>query len=210
MGRLLARLQSLALREFTIVAVIGDHGWKLGEHGGWAKKSNFWNDARGLLIVSDPRQKAAGQRVAGVVEYLDLYPSLVALALPNTAMPVGLEGRSFAPLLDSPTAPHREYGFYQYTCAGAGHGTGLVPTCMGYSVVSPTMKLRYTAWVAFNATSASPDFSQHLAVEELYNHGADIRENVNVAADPELAWAKGTLSKALRANFERQAVDPLS
>ena len=61
-------------------------------------------------------------------------------------MPAGLEGRSFAPLLDSPTAPHREYGFYQYTCAGVGHGTGLAPTCMGYSVVSPTMELRYLEW----------------------------------------------------------------
>ena len=27
---------------------------------------------------------------------------------------------------------------------------------MGYSVVSPTMQLRYTAWVAFNTTTGAP------------------------------------------------------
>ena len=201
-GRLLGTLDSLELSESTIIAVIGDHGWKLGEHGGWAKKTTFWNDARGLLIVSDPRQKAAGQQVDGVVEYLDLYPTLAALALPSSAIPGGLEGKSFAPLLDTPTAPHRDYGFYQYTCVGP-YGSGIAPTCMGYAVISPTMQLRYTAWVAFDGQGAQgqPDFERHLAQEELYDHKTDIAENVNVASDPKFAAAKATLSKVLRDNF---------
>jgi arylsulfatase A-like enzyme len=71
-------------------------------------------DARGLLLVSDPRQKAPGMRVDGTaVEYLDLYPTLAALALPG-GVPTGLEGRSFAHLLDDAARPHRDLGFYQY------------------------------------------------------------------------------------------------
>jgi arylsulfatase A-like enzyme len=126
----------------NLLAVTTADGWKLGEHGGWAKKTNFWNvrdlswcsswgaagrtprspafsrhavqDARGLLLVSDPRQKAPGMRVDGTaVEYLDLYPTLAALALPG-GVPTGLEGRSFAHLLDDAARPHRDLGFYQY------------------------------------------------------------------------------------------------
>jgi hypothetical protein len=66
------------------------------------------------------------------------------------------------------------------------------------------MQLRYTAWVAFNAsgTHGQPNFDRHLAQEELYDHTTDIAENVNVASDAKFATAKATLSKVLRDNFE--------
>ena len=40
-GIVLNKLKELDLTSSTIVAVIGDHGWQLGEHDTWAKMTNF-------------------------------------------------------------------------------------------------------------------------------------------------------------------------
>ena len=50
-GRVLAELDRLNLRDNTIVALWGDHGYHLGEHGLWGKTTNFELDTRTPLIV---------------------------------------------------------------------------------------------------------------------------------------------------------------
>ena len=39
--RVLGVLADLGLAETTIVVFLGDHGWQLGEHCEWCKKTNF-------------------------------------------------------------------------------------------------------------------------------------------------------------------------
>ena len=39
----------------TIVALIGDHGWSLGERGEFAKFGNFEEKTRVPFVVYDPR-----------------------------------------------------------------------------------------------------------------------------------------------------------
>ncbi len=41
----------------TVVALIGDHGWSLGEHGEFAKFSNFESATRVPLVIFDPRNR---------------------------------------------------------------------------------------------------------------------------------------------------------
>ena len=102
-GKLLDELERLDLADNTIVVLWGDHGWKLGEHDGWCKHTNFENDTHAPLIVRAPGQKAPGGKTRALVEFVDIYPTLCDLA--GLAKPDHLEGTSVAPLLDDPQLP---------------------------------------------------------------------------------------------------------
>ena len=99
-GRLLDRLKALGVDKNTIVVLWGDHGWHLSEKGMWAKGTLFEVSARGPMIIADPRRKSAGGVSPRVVQYLDMYPTLVDLcSLPAAAW---LEGATLSPLLKNP------------------------------------------------------------------------------------------------------------
>lgn len=95
-GKVLDALDRNGLRESTIVVLLGDHGYALGERNGWFSKGQLWDRAlQTSLIVSAPGLPSG--RVSRVVSLLDLYPSLVELArVPNPDTP--LDGRSFVSL----------------------------------------------------------------------------------------------------------------
>ncbi|MEO7654049.1 MAG: sulfatase, partial [Bryobacteraceae bacterium] len=136
-GRVLAELDRLGLRENTVVVLWGDHGWHLGDHGLWNKHSNFEQATHAPLVVSAPGQKHAGRKTAGLTEFVDIYPSLCELAgLPKAE---GLEGLSFAPLLENPDRPWKKAAFSQYPHAAPGVGQ-----VMGYTM--RTDRYRFTEW----------------------------------------------------------------
>ncbi len=98
-GRVLDGLDESGQRDNTIVVLLSDHGWHLGEKERWAKRS-LWNDGtRVPLIVAAPgfEGKAASDRPVGLI---DIFPTLLDLAgLPSRE---DLEGRSLTPLLKDP------------------------------------------------------------------------------------------------------------
>jgi uncharacterized sulfatase len=102
LGRLLDKLDETGLSRNTIVVLWGDHGWHLGEKGMWAKGTLFEVSARGPVIIADPRRRTAGRASRRVVQYLDLYPTLLELCgLPAAKW---TEGASLSPLLSDPDA----------------------------------------------------------------------------------------------------------
>ncbi len=93
-GLLLDELDRRDLWSHTVVALLSDHGFHLGDHDGlWAKLSAFDQATRVPLIVAGAGVPA-GRRVHRPVELLDLYPTLAELTA--HAPPAGLEGRSLA------------------------------------------------------------------------------------------------------------------
>lgn len=101
-GRLLNQLKASGVEDNTVVVLWGDHGWHLSEKGMWAKGTLFEVSARGPLIIADPRRRTAGQTSPRIVQYLDMYPTLVDVCgLPAAPW---LEGASLKPLLDDPRA----------------------------------------------------------------------------------------------------------
>ncbi|XP_045328694.1 iduronate 2-sulfatase isoform X5 [Leopardus geoffroyi] len=103
-GHLLSALDDLQLTNSTIIAFASDHGWALGEHGEWAKYSNFDVATRVPLMFYVPGRTAPlpeageelfpyidpfdsvlelmepGRRVMDLVELLSLSPTLAGLA----------------------------------------------------------------------------------------------------------------------------------
>nr|XP_055034021.1 iduronate 2-sulfatase isoform X1 [Misgurnus anguillicaudatus] len=103
-GKILHTLDDLGLSKNTIVVFSSDHGWSLGEHGEWAKYSNFDVATRVPLIVFKPgvtsplpspgektfpfidvfqstRERfGKGQQVKSTVELVDIFPTLSNLA----------------------------------------------------------------------------------------------------------------------------------
>ncbi len=105
-GKVLDELDNLGLREQTIVVVWGDHGWHLGDHTIWGKHTTFDRALRSTLIVQTPDMPHRGTPTGGVVETLDLYPTLLDLA--GLKSNVELAGESIRPLLENPTHPGKD------------------------------------------------------------------------------------------------------
>jgi iduronate 2-sulfatase len=100
-GRIVAQLDALKLRDDTIIVLWGDHGWHLGEHAIWGKHALFEESLRSPLIIVRPDMPHAGKPTDGIVETLDLFPTLCELtSLPR---PDFVDGQSLVPMLTAPS-----------------------------------------------------------------------------------------------------------
>ena len=80
-GRLLDGLDALGQTDSTLVVLFGDHGYKLGEHGGWGKQDVWETGSRIPLIVRAPWLPASrGQQSFTLAEAVDLYRTCAELA----------------------------------------------------------------------------------------------------------------------------------
>ena len=122
---------------------------------------SFWEDtARVPLIISAPGfASTAGSRSEGIVELIDLYPTLADLCGLADRAPGLLQGRSLVPLLKEPslkTWEPNERGAY---------------TVMGKAAGSVrTDRWRYNRWDENS--------------EALYDHRSDPDEFTNLVNDP--------------------------
>jgi arylsulfatase A-like enzyme len=177
----LDELDRLGLAESTIVVLWGDHGWKLGEYGAWCKHTNFELDTHAPLILRLPGATANGRACNALVEFVDIYPSLCALA--GLPLPEHLEGTSLAPLLDNPDRPWKTAAFSQYP-------RGKI---MGHSM--RTDRYRLTRW-------APQDDPDSVVAVELYDHDSDPGETRNLAVDAAHAEIVKQLQSQLRAGWQ--------
>lgn len=172
-GRVVAALDRLGLRENTVIVFWSDHGYHLGEHGLWMKQSCFEEAARVPVIIVLPATARAGQTCPRPVELLDLYPTLADLA--GLPPPAQIAGHSLRPLLEDPQAAWPHAAYTQVERNGfAGHSIR-------------TERWRYTEW-AFGAKGA-----------ELYDHQADPQELHNLAAEAAQANTIQDLKARLKA-----------
>lgn len=102
-GRLLARLDALQLRDDTIIILWGDHGWHLGERAVWGKHTLFEESLRSPLIISHPGMVHVGEKADGIVETIDIFPTVCELL--DQPIPDYVDGQSLVPILEDPSAP---------------------------------------------------------------------------------------------------------
>lgn len=109
-GMLIEQLQASGVAEDTIIIFWGDHGFHLGEHAIWGKHALFEESLHSPLIIVSPKVKGPGEAASGVVETLDIFPTLCDLA--GLKKPDFLMGQSLLPLLEDPkTSGHSAVGY---------------------------------------------------------------------------------------------------
>ena len=95
-GKVLDALDELGLANNTIVVLLGDHGWHLGEHNFLGKHNLMDRSTHVPLIVRVPGLKKG--KTKSMVEFVDLYPTLCELC--HLPIPKNqLDGTSFVPIL---------------------------------------------------------------------------------------------------------------
>ena len=110
-GIILDELEKNDLMDNTIIVLWGDHGWHLGDHGQWAKHSNFEQATRAPLIIVDPDTKSSNFS-ASPVEFIDVFPTLVELT--GHDLPESLQGSSLSPILKGKSKRVKDFAVSQY------------------------------------------------------------------------------------------------
>jgi arylsulfatase A-like enzyme len=159
-GRVLETLEAADLSNDTIVVLVGDHGYHLGEHGLWGKTTNFELDTRVPLIIRAPGVTTKGSSSKAMVELVDLFPTLAELA--GLPLPDQLASEGFVAALRDPNQPTKDFALSQYPRGGGR---------MGYSMRNATHRL--TQWVARD--------TGRLLDRELYDYSEGVVESQNVA-----------------------------
>ena len=194
-GRLYNQLEKLKLLDNTIIVLWGDHGWKLGEHNGWGKMSNYEIDARVPMIISGAKVKAKGQKSNALTELVDIYPSLCEMS--GLPVPEYLHGKSFVPLLTNPQKEWKTAAYSQFLLGRFGPLETREEERMGYSV--KTDRYRYTKWYKWNKEEEQKG---EFITSELYDHANDPQENFNVAQKPTNLDVVNQLTQELDKNFQ--------
>ncbi len=114
LGQILDSLDTLGLRENTIVVYCSDHGDFMGEHAMQCKGGVFYDCLTHVpLIVSWPRHIPNGQHDASMTNLIDVVPTL--LQLQGIDLPRSMQG---APLPTLTNAEPRDAAFSEYGAGG--------------------------------------------------------------------------------------------
>ncbi|QEG33188.1 sulfatase [Bythopirellula goksoeyrii] len=185
-GVLIDAVDRLGIADNTVIVFLSDHGYHLGDHGGfWHKMSLFEESDRVPLIIYAPGMKAAGQSTEQLVELIDLYPTLVALT--GLSERENLDGINLTEVLNNPEEPTKPAAFTVVSRSenpAADHAKNM--DYLGRSV--RTDRWRYTEWDGGKRGI------------ELYDHQNDPRELKNLADDPKLADTRSQLKNLLKSS----------
>jgi arylsulfatase A-like enzyme len=169
-GRVLAAINASPHNGNTIVVLMGDHGFHLGEKEHWTKFALWERTNRTPLIFRGPG--IAVGRARAPVDLMAVYPTLTQLCgVPNPAS--GFDNVSIRALLQNPGgSTPRPFALSTYWNG--------VQSANGKAVHSVrNARYRYTRYAD--------------GTEELYDHQSDPNEFTNQASNPDYAAAKTTM-----------------
>jgi choline-sulfatase len=111
-GRVYDTLCELGLDQNTVVVYTSDHGEMAGAHRMWTKHNMFEQSVAVPLIVSLPGSMEDRKVRSELVEHVDLFPTLTELCGHGSVK--GIEGRSFAGLVQGKRHERREFAYSEY------------------------------------------------------------------------------------------------
>lgn len=141
-GKLLDKLETLGIRDKTIIVLWGDHGYKLGDYNSWCKWTNMHLDTNIPLIFSVPGGKQDSVSKTPVAA-LDIYPTLVELN--GMQKPNHLDGQSIVTLLNKPDTQKQRVVFSIWPIKREDYSK----TIMGYA--AKTARYNYVEWIKMSS-----------------------------------------------------------
>jgi len=184
-GRLLDALDSLGIRDETIVIFISDHGYNLGEHDCWSKVSLWEGSVRVPMIISHPdNEQVHGTTFDPVTELIDLYPTLTELCGLSMDQPSILQGSSLTGAITGKSNTKDQAIAYTVSYGGR-------------AATIRTEKWRYTRW----GEDIAP------GNEELYDHRNDPEELINLVSEKKMRKQLNIMREKLEAAREKARVD---
>jgi arylsulfatase A-like enzyme len=176
-GRVLAELNQLGLRDNTLIVFVADHGYQLGENGKWSKAGSLFEGAtRVPLIMHMPSAVGNGRACLRVTESLNVYRTVAELA--GLTPGAEIEGESMVPLLHDPRTTWDKPAFSIWSEDGKTvHGT-----------MVRNEQYRYAEY--------GPDAANGAL---LFDMQADPMELKNLADDPKYAKVREPFAKQIAA-----------
>ncbi len=174
LGRLLNELKRLDRHKDTIIILMSDNGYFLGERGFAGKWTMHDLSIRVPLIIYDPRMANArrGKIDSSLVLNVDIAPTILDLA--GLSVPLEIQGKSLVPFLDRSIAnPHKEI---------------LTEHLWDHPEIPQTEAVRTEQWKYIR-------YPQHPEFQELYDLQNDSIEKNNLAFDNRHSEIRAKLSK---------------
>src|SRR5262245_5172690 len=159
LGRVMAAVDRLKLRDKTAIILFGDHGYHLGEKGKWSKHNSVFEIACPLPLIGYLPGALAVKSSSRTVQLLDIVPTCCDAC--GIAPPPALEGHSLVPLARDPQSA---WSHPAYTVCRNG-------PAVGQSV--RTERWRYSEFIGGSGGAL------------LFDHQNDPHEMTNLANDPQ-------------------------
>lgn len=165
-GKVLDELTRLELDDNTIVVLWGDHGYHLGDHGSWTKHTNYEQANRIPVLIRAPGVTRPGDHSRAVIESVDIYPTVCALAgIAPSNEAQQIDGSNLMGLLSGRSESVDDHAYHCFPKGGR----------LGRAI--RTARYRLVEW-----KSLRPDANKSQIVEyELYDYETDPLESQNLA-----------------------------
>lgn len=178
-GRVREALRARGLDRNTVIIVLGDNGYFLGERGLADKWLMYEPSVRVPMMMYDPRQRRH-QEVESMTLNTDIAPTILDIA--GVVQPRSWHGHSLKPLVDGKRS-------------SVDRDTVLLEHLWVFDQIPASEGIRTAGWKYFRyVDDQSPEF--------LFDLSADPEEKVNLAGDVRYA----SQLAAMRAGFERHAL----
>lgn len=168
-GRILDALEEQGLSQNTVVLFFSDHGELLGDYGMTHKLPVFYDNLTKIpAILKAPSNIPQGVRCAGLVEEVDLVPTLLDIL--NIPAPATMVGKSWASSLPVEMVQGRD----SVLCEAGGGAPTCKATIPGLKLVAPHIP-----------TSFGPGAMLRQGMWKLTMYADDLCELYNLEKDPQ-------------------------
>lgn len=150
-GRVIAEIDRLGIRENTLIVFVSDHGDMLGDHWLWWKGAYHWKGCTNVpLFFNWPGNLEKGKIVDGMVQQTDVMPTILEMA--GISNPPGIQGKSMKNVLTTgETDTGYEFAYTEQISTGEYHpeyfdGSGKKREKLRNANASNTYTIRSKDW----------------------------------------------------------------